>query len=206
LKELHGVRWIAVTYQVVSVGLIAVALLVVVAQAVGLPERLDVLLYLVRSLLREAIVASALHELLVVARPAGFADGLDEWEDLLFQAVGALCSQPLHRLKSLLQLVQEGVEAFVELIEPVVEAGLIKQKGLGGEDMEGPKSVGDSEGDLFAPPLPFCLAVAHTYKDIYEWHCEVGLALAALRIHGVLRFSDLLMRRVSRRTRRCRDD
>jgi hypothetical protein len=72
--------------------------------------------------------------------------------------------------------------------------------------MEGPKSVGDSEGDLFAPPLPFCLAVAHTYKDIYVWHCEVGLALAALRIIGVLRFSDLLMRRVSRRTRRCRDD
>ena len=126
LMELHGVRWIAVADQVVSVGLIAVALLVVVAQAVGLPERLDMLLYLVRSLLREAIVASALHELLVVARPAGFADGLDEWEDLLFQAVGALCSQPLHRLKSLLQLVQEGVEAFVELIEPVVEAGLIK--------------------------------------------------------------------------------
>jgi hypothetical protein len=113
LKELHGVRWIAFTDQVVSVGLIAVALLVVVAQAVGLPERLDVLLFLVRSLLREAIVASALHELLVVALPAGNADGLDQWQDLLFQAVGALCSQPLHRLKSLLQLEQEGVEAFV---------------------------------------------------------------------------------------------
>jgi hypothetical protein len=74
--------------------------------------------------------------------------------------------------------------------------------------MEGPKSVGDSEGDLFAPILPFCLAVAHPYKDIYVWHCEVVLALAALRIHGmgILRFSDLLVRRVSRRTRRCRDD
>ena len=113
LKELHGVRWIAFTDQVVSVGLIAVALLVVVAQAVNLPERLDVLLFLVRSILREAIMARALHELLVVAIPAGFADGIDEWEDLLFQAVGALCSQPLHRLKSLLQLEQEAVEAFV---------------------------------------------------------------------------------------------
>ena len=59
--------------------------------------------------------------------------------------------------------------------------------------MEGPKSVGDSEGDLFAPPLPFCLAVAHTYKDIHVWHWEVGLALA-LRIHGVFRFFGLTMR------------
>ena len=79
LMELHGVRWIAFTDQVVSVGLIAVALLIVVAQAVGLPERRDVLLYLGRSLLSEAIVASALHELLVVALPAGNADGLDQW-------------------------------------------------------------------------------------------------------------------------------
>jgi hypothetical protein len=130
LKELHGVRWIAFTDQVVSVGLIAVALLVVVAQAIGFPERLDVLLYLGRSLLREGIVAIALNEQLVVALPAGNADGLDQWQDLHLQAVGALCSKPLHRPKSQLQLVQEVVEAIVELIYPVVEAELISQQGL----------------------------------------------------------------------------